>query len=503
MTDQRAIPARRSDPAGSGAPVGLRGVTRRQLWELAHPTLRRLLAPLLGALPPTWLLGRRFRRQFAFAEQAQHWPLQRSRQYQLEQLRRLCTLADQRSPFYRAHFARAGFDPRDLRRVEDLAALPRIDRQTLHENLEAMCIARPRAGMDLISTGGTSGEPVYFYLDRNRSPIEYAYLVSSWGRAGYRLGLPLAVFRGQVVPPDAHGLRHACEPLLRHHHYSAFHMTDANIGRYLDHVADLGPCFLHVYPSTAAALARFLQRSGQPAPANIHGVIAESEIVYPQQRQMIEQALGCRVFSCYGHSEKLVLAAECESCSDYHFWPTYGYAELLDEAGRPVTTPGQRGEIVGTGFISSAMPMIRYRTGDWATCVGRRCSACGREGLIVRDIRGHRTQEVLICADGAVIPWAGLNMHDDTFAHVRQFQFRQDVPGQAALRLVPAEGFTSADRQRILENLGRKLNGQLHLDLELTDAIELSPRGKALYVDQRVSPSLACPPGQPEGDGPV
>jgi phenylacetate-CoA ligase len=235
-----------------------------------------------------------------------------------------------------------------------------------------------------------------------------------------------------------------------------------------------------------AALARFCLHAGIRPPGNIRGILAESEIVYPEQRKTVEDVFGCRYFACYGHSEKLVLATECEHSADYHVWPTYGYFELCDDQGHPVTTPGQRGEIVGTGFINTVMPFIRYRTGDWATYVGDRCEACGREHVIIRDIRGHRTQEVLIAAGGSEISWTALNMHDDTFLHVRQFQFMQDTPGRAVLRIVPADGFSEKDAARIQRNLGRKLDGQLTFTVELVDAIPLSARGKAVYVDQRI-----------------
>jgi phenylacetate-CoA ligase len=231
--------------------------------------------------------------------------------------------------------------------------------------------------------------------------------------------------------------------------------------------------------------AKYFER-GLQAPVNVAGIIAESEILYPDQRELVEKTFGVRCFSCYGHSEKVVLAAECERTTDYHVYPTYGYFELLDPQGRPVTTPGQRGEIVGTGFINSVMPFIRYRTGDHAAFVAHRCDACGREHPIIRDIRGHRVQEVLIASNGSEIPWTALVMHDDTFDHVRQFQFRQDTPGRAVLRVIPADGFGDADPRRILANLARKLDGRVELSVEVTDSIAVTARGKAVYVDQRI-----------------
>ena len=115
-----------------------------------------------------------------------------------------------------------------------------------------------------------------------------------------------------------------------------------------------------------------------------------------------------------------------------------------------------------------------------------RCEACGREHIIIKDIRGHRTQEVLIATDGSEISWTALNMHDDTFINVRQFQFLQETPGRAVLRIVPANGFSDEDKSKIHRNLGRKLDGRLGFTIEIVDDIPLTPRGKAVYVDQRI-----------------
>jgi len=468
-------------------------LSRKNLWNALPRPLRAYAGRLLSAVPLRYLLGRRFRQQLEFVQQAQHWSAEQVRAYQLGELRRICQRAYQHTTFYRALYDDAGVNVRNLASLDDVQQLPVINRDTVQTHLDDMCaIPGPRRNIDFISTGGTSGKPLTFYIGANRSAIEYAYLTASWQRAGYNLNVPLAVFRGRPVPPDKTGLRHEHDPLLRHHHYSTFHMTDADMLRYVQHVRQLGPCCLHVYPWAVATLASFIRRAGVSPPTNVLAVIAESEIVYPEQRKLVEDVFGCRYFSCYGHTEKLVLAAECEHTSDYHVWPTYGYFELLDEEGNAVTTPGQRGEIVGTGFINRAVPFIRYRTGDHATYVGDHCSACGREQPIIREIRGHRTQEVLIAADGSEISWTAMNMHDDTFRNVRQFQFRQDQAGEAILRIVPAAEFGDTDRARIAARLGAKLDHRLNLTIEPVESIELTKRGKAVYVDQRTPRAAAA-----------
>ncbi|MGH8543075.1 MAG: hypothetical protein ACREX3_05465 [Gammaproteobacteria bacterium] len=176
----------------------------------------------------------------------------------------------------------------------DLARLPTIDKQTFRDNLLAMCAVSPEtANVDYVATGGSSGEPLRFYFAPGRSAVENSYLVASWERAGFRLGQPTAEH-----PPLPRADRHAraARVLAR----------VPVIGR------DLGPAFQE----------------------NIAGILAGSETVYQDERLEAERVFRVRYFSWYGHSEKLVLAAECEGSSDYHAWPTYGFMELLDTAGR-------------------------------------------------------------------------------------------------------------------------------------------------------------------------
>ena len=464
-----------------------KAVSRKNIWDSTPACLKRMIGYLLEPVPPVWLLGRTFRKQSWLTHEAQWWRADRSGGYQLERLRAILKLAYEKTPFYRRMFDSLEFHPDRIRGLDEMGRLPTTDKKAICENLLDMCTKSIRkADVDFGSTGGISGAPLHFYLNASRSSVEYAYLTASWERVGYKLGMPMAVLRGRPVRCDRKGLHYEYDPILRYHYYSSFHMSDENMARYLKHIATIGPCFLHGYPSTIAALVRFVVRSLEPVPRNIRGIIVESETVYPEQRRIAQEIFGCRYFSCYGQSEKVVLAAGCEKSDDYHVSPTYGYFELLDESGNPVTTPGQRGEIVGTGFINTVVPFIRYRTGDWATYVGDRCEACGREHVIIQDIRGHRTQEVLVAADGSEISWTALNMHDDTFLHVRQFQFMQRKPGQVVLRIAPADGFGEKDASRIQRNLGCKLDGRITFTIELVDTIPLSLRGKAIYVDQHI-----------------
>lgn len=241
----------------------------------------------------------------------------------------------------------------------------------------------------------------------------------------------------------------------------------------------------HAYPSSAHAFAKFILANDASGPGNVRGVLLESENVYADQLADIEKAFGARVLAAYGHSEKTILAAQCEYSRNYHVWPTYGYFELVDSGGKSIREAEQEGEIVGTGFINTVVPFIRYRTGDYATYVGEHCEACGREHTIIRDVKGRWPQGGLIAADGSVVSMTTLNVHDDTFRSIREYQFHQSTPGKAVLCVIPTTSLDEDEQRRIIANMNKRLQGQVVLDLEIRTELLKTARGKQPRVIQK------------------
>lgn len=69
-------------------------------------------------------------------------------------------------------------------------------------------------------------------------------------------------------------------------------------------------------------------------------------------------------------------AVECRSHDGMHIREADIFLECVDVvSGRPVP-PGQKGEIVLTTLTREAMPLVRYRTGDYAAILPGPCR-CG------------------------------------------------------------------------------------------------------------------------------
>jgi len=368
-----------------------------------------------------------------------------------------------------------------------LKYLPLITRDDVRENLadllaEDISPSYRKYG----TTGGTSGKPLGFYIDKDSSVIDWAFMVTQWGRAGFQLNDRRVVLRGRVIRNSAKNRLWEYDQIHNELYLSSYHLTDENLDKYLKIIGKYRPRFLNCYPSTAMILANYLHQQPDIAPPKIQAILVGSENMLDSQREFLEQTFDCRVYSWYGHSEKCILAGECEVSTQYHVFPEYGIVEIVDDKGEPITTPGVPGTLVGTSLISFGMPLIRYLTDDMAEWASDQQCKCGRNYPRIQNVHGRWNQEVLVGRSGAFISMAALNLHSTVYVKIRQFQFYQERPGQVVLRIVRAPGYTEDTEREVLDEFGKKLGHDVQLQITYVSAIEQTMRGKYRFIDQKL-----------------
>ena len=106
-----------------------------------------------------------------------------------------------------------------------------------------------------------------------------------------------------------------------------------------------------------------------------------------------EAILQSRLFPHYGSREMALGGAiTCPAHEGMHLRENHVIAEIVDEAGRPLP-PGETGELVITTIGMEAMPLIRYRTGDYTRVIPGRCP-CGSEVLRLDTVHRKETAEL-------------------------------------------------------------------------------------------------------------
>ena len=118
-------------------------------------------------------------------------------------------------------------------------------------------------------------------------------------------------------------------------------------------------------------------------------------------RKRIEQHCGCETFLHYGATESgLGGAVECSEHCGVHIRESDLLIEIIDSRTGQQLSDGVAGEVVLTTLGREAMPLIRYRTGDWASLDKRYCK-CGGVTARLCNIYGRLNSCQL--SDGSVL----------------------------------------------------------------------------------------------------
>lgn len=412
---------------------------------------------------------------------------------QLERLQALVKHAYENVPYYRRVFDEYRVKPNDIVTQDDLQKFPLLTKEDVRNNLEDL-VARNinRSSLILRTTSGSTGIPLGVYQDIHTSWLHELALESrqmSW--AGCRFGERFVTLRGNVLPANNSQGRKTWWSYYPGHNQlilSAFDMTEENLFRYIQKISDFQPKFIQAYPSAIEILARFMNRNTININNPITAIFCGSETLYPQQRKVIESQFGCRIFDRYAMTEKVVDAVECETHQGYHVSMEYGVLELIDRFDEPIRRSGIPGRVVGTGFDTMCMPLIRYVTDDIAEYATSSCT-CERQSTLIKDFKG-RLCELVFSKNGQIVPLAPVyaSIHGLIIAKIREIKFLQEREGELIIQIVKAPTFSEAEVAKgFLNELYDRIDEEeFSIQIIFVDCISRTGRGKLGLLDQRL-----------------
>lgn len=415
-------------------------------------------------------------------EQTQWWAPEQVIALQAERLRALLTAAAQ-VPYWRDMYTRLRFDPRDVAGVQDLQALPLLDKATIRAHLDAMKHPRAR-GLARFNTGGSSGEPLIFYIGNERVSHDVAakWRATRWW--GVDIGDPEIVVWGSPIELGSQDrIRAWRDKLLRTELLPAFEMSEHKLDGFISVIRRRRPKMLFGYPSALSHIARHAEKSGQHmTDLDIKVAFVTSERLYDDQRATISRVFGCPVANGYGGRDAGFIAHECPQ-GGMHLTAEDIVVEIVDPQGR-VLPAGQTGEIVVTHLATRDFPFIRYRTGDVAAASSERC-ACGRGLPMLKEIQG-RTTDFVVAADGTVIHGLALIYILRDLPGVHQFKIVQESLLLIRILLVTDRDFPEANVANIIQRVQARLGERVVVVVESVTEIPPEKSGKYRYVVSQV-----------------
>jgi phenylacetate-CoA ligase len=422
--------------------------------------------------------GPTFRYWLGFLRESEEWDRDRFEAYQVEQMRSLLIHAGKNVPYYSKIFKEYGFKSERVQSLDDIKVLPYLDRITIKERYhEFIATNIPKNRLISATTSGTKGIPLIVCGTKETEERHWATVVDLWSRIGYSPRSRAVFFDANIREGNRENLpwkMHGNKLVL-----SSNYFIDEWLDKYVEMINNFKPEYIMGFPHMITTFSSFARNKRRTIFEGLKGIIVYSENVYKWQRQLIKETFGTRVFSDYGMVEKVIHGGECENSHAYHLYPQYGFTEYL---------PSQNSqELVGTGFINYAMPLIRYRTGDICTKDGNHCLVCGRDYDLLEEIEG-RIGDFLVNVDEQIIS-VNLNIDFRVFENIERFQLYQEYQGKVELRIWPKDSYKDGDANRILSEIKRSLGlhgYKIKFNVALMDNGKIQHSGKYRMIEQRL-----------------
>lgn len=413
-------------------------------------------------------------------EASQYWSAAKIEALQVERLRALLLRAQQQVPYYRSLFASLGFDAaRDVHDLTALTRLPLLDKAVIRAQGDALKADDAR-DLSRFSTGGSTGEPLKFWIGKHRVSHDVAakWRATRWWNVD--IGDPEIVLWGSPIELGAQDrMRLVRDRMMRSELLPAFETSAAQLDHFLARIRARRPKMLFGYPSVLSLLARHADSRGlRMDDLGIRAAFVTSECLYPPQREQIERVFGCGVANGYGGRDAGFIAHQCPA-GGMHITAEDIIVEVLGPDGQPVPR-GESGEIVVTNLQTGDYPFIRYRTGDIGALDTAPCS-CGRGLPLLKEIKG-RTTDFMILADGTVLHSAALAYVMRDLPQVKAFKIIQETLELTRLQVVLETPLDEALRATLVQGFHKRLGPGVQIDVEQVEAILPEKSGKFRYL---------------------
>lgn len=400
-----------------------------------------------------------------------------------QQLASLLRYACRNVPYFRDVLPDGGdVQPADARDV--LRKIDPVTRSVIQENRDAFF--GPKNGIVTDdATGGSTGTPLCFKVDREAQIAREASLMWANSLAGWKPGQRIAMLWGsdRDVSHAMQDLRLTVRWFIENRRwYNAFDMGEDKMKDFHRKMQRFRPHIIVAYANAVFEYAHFLRDGGITPSYPGTAIISSAEILPDEARTAIEEIFGKPVFDRYGNREAGAIAAECPAHTGLHINEQDCYLEIQSED--PYTIPGP---LLLTYFRNRAMPFIRYDTGDLAMWAAEDPCSCGRTTRRLIKITG-RASDMFRTPDGRMI-------HGEYFTHmlygsegIREFQFVQHSLDSYTLRLVADREEVGALLQDWQAMLKKELGADAHIEFDFCDRIPPLPSGKRKFTVSELEP---------------
>ncbi|MGA9638344.1 phenylacetate--CoA ligase family protein [Flavobacterium sp.] len=363
---------------------------------------------------------------------------------------------------------------------ENWESLPILNKKNLQSPLkERLSKGYKNNAVYVNKTSGSSGTPFIFAKDKYCHALTWASNFMRFGWHNIDLNKSYqARFYG--IPNDFIGYytERLKDVFACRYRFSVFDLSDAVLKNFLIQFKTKKFDYINGYTSSIVLFAKFLQNKNiilKDLCPSLKGCMVTSEMLFEEDKKLLEKQLGIPIINEYGASE-LDLIAFQNTKGEWQINAETLFVEILDKDNN-VLPYGREGRIVITSLFNKAHPFIRYDLGDIGVLDEKSTVA----KPILKNLIG-RTNDVAYLPSGKKSP--GLTFYYITKSiieddgNVKEFTIKQTHLDSFNVKYVSEKPLSEIQIQKIEQAIASYLEPNLKFSFVRKAYLKRSKRGK-------------------------
>ncbi len=331
----------------------------------------------------------------------------------------------------------------------------------------------------LNKTSGSSGNPIRFAKDKYSHAMTWAYHMERFGWHGIDLnsslqaryyGIPLDLIENKTVRLK--------DFLAKRHRFSINDLSEKALEEMLSVYSKKPFDYINGYTSSIVLFAKFLRGKNiilKNVCRTLKVCIVTSEMLFEEDKILLEKQLGVPVVNEYGCSEAGVIAFTNKE-DEWEVDSKTLFVEILDDEDQAIPL-GEEGRIVITSLHNKAHPFIRYEIGDF----GALSEKSTFKKPILKKLSG-RTNDFAILPSGKKA--AGMTFYVVTkkimeeSGNIKEFKVIQTKIDTFEINYVSEEAVTEKKKQFIIKTLEQFLETGLTFNFNRKEQLDRTTSGK-------------------------
>jgi phenylacetate-CoA ligase len=327
-------------------------------------------------------------------------------------------------------------------------------------------------------TSGSSGHPFTFAKDKFAHAMTWAAFHDAYQQHGIDLNTSLqARFYGIPLSGKARYVELFKDFVSYRKRFPIFNMNDEVLESFVNQFKKNKFEYINGYTSSIVLLAKYCKQKKlilKNICPTLKICIVTSEMLFPDDRTLLEEQLGVPVINEYGASEVGLIAMQ-NAQGDFEINQQNLFVEVVNENNDPLPD-GEVGRVLVTDLFNKAHPMIRYEIGDMGSL-----ETLPYGTRVLKDFQG-RTSDIAQLPSGKVVP--GLTFYYVTKAIIREdldileFIVIQKEAAVFEIQYVSKGEIDNGLKQKIQKSMDEYLEPGLSVVFSKHDVLDRSKRGK-------------------------